>query len=273
MKMNRHMAYGLTVLGLAISVGMGGAGLGINAAKAESRGMSDDATSVSYRGASKKVASRNGATKKVASRSGASKSTKSKTATKVASSERASSTRSLGLTRAATATSVSIVAPNTAATTRFANDPSRMVGRGSYSAKSSTPSTKMSGLTTKPYRAQIARHAKAAGVPVALALAVVRVESNYNPKVRGSAGEVGLMQIKPRTARGMGFTGSTKALYDPDTNLRWGMKYLAGAYKLAGGDTCGTIMRYQGGHYARRMSRVAVGYCSKVKRHMAGTWT
>jgi hypothetical protein len=50
------------------------------------------------------------------------------------------------------------------------------------------------------------------------------------------------------------------------------MKYLGTAYKLSGGDVCGTIMRYQGGHYARRMSRAAVVYCSKVKRHMAGKW-
>jgi len=124
--------------------------------------------------------------------------------------------------------------------------------------------------STKPYADAIARHARANGVPVALAMAVVRIESNYNAKARGRAGEVGLMQIKPRTARGMGFSGSTAALYDPDTNLRWGMKYLAGAYTRAGGDTCGTIMRYQGGHYTTRMSKAAVAYCAKVKRHMAG---
>jgi soluble lytic murein transglycosylase-like protein len=108
------------------------------------------------------------------------------------------------------------------------------------------------------------------GVPVALAMAVVRIESNHNPKARGRAGEIGLMQIKPQTARGLGFSGSAAALYDPDTNLKWGMKYLAGAYRLAGGDTCGTILRYQAGHGARRMTAAASAYCGKVKRHMAG---
>ncbi len=137
-------------------------------------------------------------------------------------------------------------------------------GRSPSSAAPKAPAS------TKPYADAIARHARANGVPVALAMAVVRIESNYNAKARGRAGEVGLMQIKPRTARGMGFSGSTAALYDPDTNLRWGMKYLAGAYERAGGDTCGTIMRYQGGHYATRMSKAAVAYCAKVKRHMAG---
>ncbi|TCT13492.1 transglycosylase-like protein with SLT domain [Tepidamorphus gemmatus] len=122
----------------------------------------------------------------------------------------------------------------------------------------------------QPYADHIARHARSAGVPVELAMAVVRIESNHDPRARGRAGEIGLMQIKPQTARGLGFSGPAAALYDPDTNLKWGMKYLAGAYRLAGGDTCGTILRYQAGHGARRMTAAASAYCGKVKRHMAG---
>lgn len=114
------------------------------------------------------------------------------------------------------------------------------------------------------YAKLIAQHAKANGVPVSLAHAVVRIESNYNPRARGSAGEIGLMQIKPATARAIGFSGSAKELYDPSTNLYWGMKYLAGAYQLAGGDTCGTILRYNGGHYAKRMNPVSARYCRQV---------
>ena len=116
------------------------------------------------------------------------------------------------------------------------------------------------------YAALISKHAAAAGVPVALATAVVRVESNFRPNARGSAGEVGLMQIKPATARMMGYSGSVKGLYDPDTNLRFGMKYLARAHQLGGGDTCGTILRYNAGHGARHMNRISAAYCAKVKR-------
>ncbi len=114
----------------------------------------------------------------------------------------------------------------------------------------------------------IATRAAEHGVPLALARAVITVESNFDPSVTGSAGEIGLMQIKPATARGIGYAGSSKALYDPDTNLRWGMKYLAGAYDLAGGDICGTIMRYQGGHYASHMTSASTSYCARVKRLM-----
>nr|WP_319387691.1 lytic transglycosylase domain-containing protein [uncultured Roseibium sp.] len=109
------------------------------------------------------------------------------------------------------------------------------------------------------------------GVPVKIAKAVVEVESNFNPRARGRAGEVGLMQIKPATARGIGYRGSTNALYDPETNIEWGMKYLAGAHERANGDLCGTILRYNAGHYAKRMNPVSRKYCSKVKRIMSSS--
>ncbi|WP_244293972.1 lytic transglycosylase domain-containing protein [Pannonibacter carbonis] len=124
---------------------------------------------------------------------------------------------------------------------------------------------KAAGSSQARFKDLIDAAARKHGVPLALAHAVVRVESNYNPGARGSAGEVGLMQIKPATARGLGFRGSVKALYDPATNLEWGMRYLAAAHKLASGDTCGTILRYNAGHFAKRMNPVSKRYCGKVK--------
>ena len=109
----------------------------------------------------------------------------------------------------------------------------------------------------------VAAKAAAHGVPAALANAVVRVESNYNPRVTGRAGEVGLMQIKYQTARGLGYTGTRAALYDPATNLEWGMRYLAGAQRLAGGSLCGTLAKYQGGH-GTRGTRTSHNYCGRV---------
>ncbi|SEB40303.1 Soluble lytic murein transglycosylase [Nitratireductor aquibiodomus] len=116
------------------------------------------------------------------------------------------------------------------------------------------------------YQTIIAQYASAYGVPVSLANAVVRVESNYRANARGAAGEIGLMQIKPATARMMGYRGSAKGLYNPDTNIKYGMKYLAKAHKLGGGTTCGTILKYNAGHGAKRMNPISSRYCSKVKR-------
>jgi len=114
----------------------------------------------------------------------------------------------------------------------------------------------------------IERHAAEAGVPAPLAYAVVQVESRYNPKARGN-GVYGLSQIKPATARSLGFSGPTSALFDADTNLTYGMKYLKGAWEKGGHDVCQASMKYKGGHRATRMSASAQRYCSAVKAHMA----
>ncbi|MBZ9819196.1 lytic transglycosylase domain-containing protein [Mesorhizobium sp. CA4] len=119
------------------------------------------------------------------------------------------------------------------------------------------------------YSAIVARYAASYGVPVSLATAVIKIESNYRPNMVGSAGEIGLMQIKPATARMMGYTGSAKGLFDPDTNIKYGMKYLAMAQGLGGGTTCGTILKYNAGHGATRMNPISAAYCSKVKVQMA----
>lgn len=114
----------------------------------------------------------------------------------------------------------------------------------------------------------IARHAAANGVPFKLADAVVRIESRYNPRV-SNGGALGLMQIKPATARGVGFAGSASALYHAETNVTYGMRYLAQAYRMSGGDVCATVMRYQSGHYANHMNAANRAYCSKARAIMA----
>lgn len=114
----------------------------------------------------------------------------------------------------------------------------------------------------------IDRYAAAYGVSSALARAVVRHASNFQPHMRGRAGEIGLMQIKLSTARAMGYSGSTQGLYEPATNIRYGMKYLAMAQKLGGGGICGTILRYNAGHGATRMNPVSAQYCRAVKVYM-----
>ncbi|WP_455476698.1 lytic transglycosylase domain-containing protein [Bartonella sp. B41] len=125
------------------------------------------------------------------------------------------------------------------------------------------------GTPVRPYESLIQKFAVKYNVPVNLAHAVVSVESSYKARIKGAAGEIGLMQIKPSTARGLGFNGSVKDLYDPATNLEYGMRYLAQAYKLSGGNTCGTILKYNAGHAAKKMNSISAKYCSKVKTYLA----
>ena len=65
----------------------------------------------------------------------------------------------------------------------------------------------------------------------------------------GRGGTIGLMQIKLPTARGLGYTGDAAGLRDPDTNLAWGVKYLAGAYRAANGDHSRAVHYYASGYY------------------------
>ncbi|MEM8649539.1 MAG: transglycosylase SLT domain-containing protein [Pseudomonadota bacterium] len=144
------------------------------------------------------------------------------------------------------------------------------------STKSKTKVAKKSGNTSSrkasakgKYGNLIAKYASQHGVPYALARAVVQVESTFRPNVTGAAGEIGLMQIRLATARGMGYRGSAKGLYDPATNLYWGMKYLGKAHRLAGGSTCGTILKYNAGHGAKRMNPISQRYCNRVAKILA----
>ncbi|QND13296.1 lytic transglycosylase domain-containing protein [Rhizobium leguminosarum bv. trifolii] len=122
----------------------------------------------------------------------------------------------------------------------------------------------VANVSGNSYSALISKYANQYDVPVALATAVIRIESNFNPNARGSHGEIGLMQIKPATARMMGYSGSAKGLFDPETNIKYGMKYLAAAHDLGGGQTCNTILKYNAGHGATRMNPVSKTYCGKV---------
>jgi soluble lytic murein transglycosylase-like protein len=106
--------------------------------------------------------------------------------------------------------------------------------------------------------ALIASHAQANGVPASLVHRVVVRESRYRPGAVGRGGAMGLMQIKLATARGLGYTGSARGLLDPETNLKYAVRYLAGAYRVARGNPDRAVMHYARGYYyaAKRQGMV-----------------
>lgn len=97
--------------------------------------------------------------------------------------------------------------------------------------------------------ALVAIHAKANNVPEALVHRVIVRESKYRKDLVGSCGCIGLMQIKLGTARGLGYTGDAQGLHDPNTNLTYGVKYLAGAYRAANGDHDRAVHYFAKGYY------------------------
>ncbi len=99
------------------------------------------------------------------------------------------------------------------------------------------------------YEKLVADHARANHVPEALVHRVIVRESKYHPDLVGRGGTIGLMQIKLPTARGLGYQGDAEGLRDPDTNLTYGVKYLAGAYRAAEGDHDRAVRLYASGYY------------------------
>jgi soluble lytic murein transglycosylase-like protein len=99
------------------------------------------------------------------------------------------------------------------------------------------------------YEGLAAMHAAANGVPASLVHRVIMRESRYNARAV-SRGNYGIMQIRLGTARSMGYTGSAAGLLDPNTNMTYAVKYLAGAYRAAGGNESRAVALYASGYYS-----------------------
>jgi soluble lytic murein transglycosylase-like protein len=94
----------------------------------------------------------------------------------------------------------------------------------------------------------IAKYAAVYDVPESLIRRIIDRESGYNPKARNGP-YWGLMQIRYDTAQTMGYRGPAAGLLDPDTNLRYGVKYLAGAWRVGGYDADEAERNYASGYY------------------------
>ena len=79
-------------------------------------------------------------------------------------------------------------------------------------------------LSQRPFAGMIESTAARHGVSPALVHAVVRAESNYQPRARSTKGARGLMQVLPSTARQL----RAGNLFDPQSNLDAGVRYLKG---------------------------------------------
>ncbi len=70
----------------------------------------------------------------------------------------------------------------------------------------------------------IDKYSEQAGLDVDFVKAVVNQESGFNPNATSKCGAMGLMQLMPGTAQGLGVTNA----YDPEQNIQGGTKYLKG---------------------------------------------
>ena len=101
---------------------------------------------------------------------------------------------------------------------------------------------------TPELRSLIRGYAATYGVPEDLVQRVVIRESRHVPSARNGP-YYGLMQILPATARTMGYQGRPEGLLDAETNLKYGVRYLRGAWLVAGGNKDKAVGWYAKGYY------------------------
>ena len=92
------------------------------------------------------------------------------------------------------------------------------------------------------YTPTITTVAQRYGVDPALALAVAQAESGLNPNAVSSAGAIGLFQLMPATAAGLGVDPK-----DPLQNIEGGIKYLSQLLDKYNGDVSLTLAGYNAG--------------------------
>src|ERR1700689_3596714 len=125
----------------------------------------------------------------------------------------------------------------------------RLLSLGWLAVMAALPFPEVAWAQHAEYDALVATHARANGVPEALVHRVIVRESGYRPGLVGRGGAIGMMQIKLATARGLGYTGDAAGLRDPNTNLTYAVKYLAGAYRAAKGDYDRAVHYFAAGYY------------------------
>lgn len=89
----------------------------------------------------------------------------------------------------------------------------------------------------------IASIAQSNNLEPSLVKAIVSAESNFNPKAVSSKGAIGLMQLMPDTARGLGVINP----FNPEDNLTGGVAYLKQLLSQFGGDVPLALAAYNAG--------------------------
>ncbi|HEU4521167.1 MAG TPA: lytic transglycosylase domain-containing protein [Thermoanaerobaculia bacterium] len=125
-------------------------------------------------------------------------------------------------------------------------------------------------LFKSKFDAEIVKAARHFDVDAALVSAVIKAESDYNPRVVSHKGARGLMQLMPATAKRFGVTDS----FDPVANIHGGTRYLRWLLKTFDGNADLAVAAYNAGegnvwkYKGVPPFRETVNYINKIARHL-----
>jgi soluble lytic murein transglycosylase-like protein len=133
------------------------------------------------------------------------------------------------------------------ASNRPANGLLSSVSSTSGASASGSTASGVSSTTGAPVQGNFAdlinKAAQKYGVNPQLVNAVIKAESNFNPRATSYCGAAGLMQLMPATARSLGVTD----IYDPAQNIEGGVKFLSGLLSHFHGNTQLAVAAYNAG--------------------------
>jgi hypothetical protein len=125
-------------------------------------------------------------------------------------------------------------------------------------------------LWQSKYNEIITKAARKFDVDAALVSAVIKAESDYNPRTLSNKGARGLMQLMPATAKRFGVTNS----FDPEENIHAGTRYLRWLLKTFDGNADLAVAAYNAGegnvwkYDGVPPFRETVNYISRIAKHI-----
>jgi soluble lytic murein transglycosylase-like protein len=118
----------------------------------------------------------------------------------------------------------------------------------------------------------VARAAAKVGIDPEMGIAVVAVESRFNPRARSGAGAIGLAQVMPETARWMVSDITEEQLFEPELNLEIGFRHLRDLLDKYGDEHLALLAYNRGTGTVDRLLGASVdpdnGYADLVRREL-----